>query len=130
MDRDFVTYILFLLGFGLLAGIPYWIFGTQEVGICGIISLSVGMAAVGIAGDNKNKNTFYGEMPFTYGLWWAFLGYAVIAVFKIGFKKEYYTGMSYDEIKGLARGALAYAIYPVLSFIIEGIIKNKNNSNT
>ncbi len=119
MDKGFKVHILFLLWLGIIAGIPFLIFGESSIAICGIIAVFGGLLLWGSA-EKGPKNTFRHDMPLTYAHFGVFIIYAVVAVLTIAFG-----ALDYDGVTCLSRGIFFFITYPVLLFFIESYIIEK-----
>lgn len=118
-DKGCLAYGLFLLWLGIAMGVPSLIFDSREVVICGGIGISIGMAVLSLI-DQKEDNSFRKKMPYTYAHFWVFIGYAVSAIFLIGFKD-----IPYEDMRSLGQSLLCYIPLPVIALIIENNIKEK-----
>lgn len=120
MDKGFKLYLLFFLWMGIVVGSPCLIFG-DDLALCATLAAGFGPGISStISSHPDSKGFFMKELPFTYAHYWVFLAYVVIGIFMIGF-----TDKSYDAMKCIGKGALFYAILPVVVFIIECFIKDR-----
>lgn len=121
-DKGCLAYGLFFLWMGIVVGVPSLIFESREVGICSIIGVSIGFAA--LAGiDQSKKESFKKELPLTYAHLWVLVGYAVSGILKIGFSK-----LSYDEMIGIGKCTVFYMIFPIIALILDCTIGGKRHN--
>lgn len=118
-NKGCLAIITFFLWISIVVGVPSLIFDAREVGIIGVIAMSIGMYAMFLAGEGK-EHTFKKEIPFTYGHFWMFLSYAVGGMFAIGFGE-----MDYLAIKTLGKSIVFYAVLPVPVLFIEGFVNDR-----
>lgn len=119
-DKGCLSIVLFFLWLGIVVGIPCLIFG-KDVGLWATLAASFGLPLGFTISDHPGSKGYLAkELPFTYAHLWIFLAYVVIGIFTIGF-----TDKSYDAMKCIGKGALFYAILPVVVFFIEGFVKDK-----
>lgn len=121
MDRGFKTYVSFLLWLAFVCWIPSVIFDVENISLCAAIAASIG-GAIGIAiiEHPDSKGFFAKELPFTCIHFWMFVAYAVVGMFTIGFGD-----IDYEEIKGLGKSIVFYAVLPVPVFFIECFVNDR-----
>lgn len=112
-------YFLILIWFAIVAGIPYYFFGQNIVGIIGCVSASIGLAAWG-AFYNAPKTSTRHQMATTFGHLCIFIAYTIGSLFTIAFGS-----ISYHAVACLSQGACFYLGYVILIFVAENLIHER-----
>ena len=115
--------LLFFCWMGIVVGLPGWIYDSYDVAICGVIGMSIGMAALALM-DQKEGRSFKKEIPFTYTHLWIFLAYAVSGIFMVGFGN-----LSYEDMRAIGKGSVFYILLPIIAFIADCLIFGRNKTN-
>lgn len=116
MDKPYIIIPIFLLWMGLYIGLPHLFFSGHYIGICAIIGLSVTYAAIPFIESQASQPLK--SFPICIGHFWGFIGYIVSAMIVIAYKD-----LSYVEIRNLAKSCAIIAAYPIVTFIIDCLIK-------
>ena len=112
-DKGCLLYGLFFLWLGIACGIPSLIFESNQVGICGIIGISIALGSLGLS-QNKDQYSRINLYSFSFYHLWLVLAYIVVAIITIGWCK-----VDFETMKELAQCSLYYLILLVIVFGIE-----------
>lgn len=118
-DKGCLMYGLFFLWMGVLLGLPHLIFGVEEITYGAIAGLSAAYMSIP-AYCHAKEGTIRRDYPFTFSHLCAVFVYAIVTMMVIGFKD-----MSYEDMRSLGQSLLCYIPLPIIVFIIEYCIKEK-----
>lgn len=117
-DKGCLAFIIFFVWIGIMAGIPSLIFGKESLyGIA--VAMTVAMLGA-IECEKAKEGTIRRDYPVAFGHLYAVFSYAIVTMMIIGFKD-----MSYEDMRSLGQSLLCYIPLPIIVFIIEYCIKEK-----